>query len=1440
MNLTAAAIVFVLRRAARPATRTEPAAKAGEERLATKLGLPSLAGLSACSGLTVLAMELGWGRLARFLVGNRALAVSVLLCGVLLFLGAASLAAPALLRRARQLGLTSEQALGWALLLSALAQLLGAGATAWLIDSAPGSSAVGTGLFLLLMALPFFTSGLVFPWLLMHHPAVDAHPSQSVGYLYATNVVGSAAGSLLTTFALQPAVGTMAALALAGLVCAALGLVLALPGSGKVQRRAVLGSAAALALALVVFPYRLTPLPAGSTLIDAREDEYGIQVLSRGQNGLVTATNNNVRLVAPFPDANTIYAQHMQADPAMLLAASPRRVLNVGTGYGITAGAFSTWGDQYAQMVTIEILPFMVQHQPTFKEANYAYYEDPRVQLLAGDGRRFLSGSTERWDVIAVNPLDARLPGSSSLCTVDFWKAAKAKLDRGGVYTQLVWGPQARVLVQGFSQVFPRFLVLRAYGNSWVLVGMADDDPPVPAFRFERVTEPVRQAYRRFGITDLESFYGVLREIAEADTARWTSGLSRRPEAVLHSNDRPILEYDTRFGLLKNRRRGLVMRRFWAISLLAILSGCFGINYEVVYFRLITSRFGDMLHVQAAILATFLLGIALGARLSRRFTRWLWLMEVLVGVSAVAIHATLGQLDTSPALSGISRSGPLTVAVCALLVFPPALLVGMSVPIFSKYLSEVGGSDQRRGFKATYLLYNLGAMASVFLVEFVVVRALGHEATLFAAAAGNVLVGLALFALFPELRQPRPEPAATAAAPPLDARRLWGVLLVGVASSMFQIFFSRLAMEMVGPSRSVFTLSLSLVLLGLPLGTLLARRLKLGAVVVLAASAAILSLVLAPLAVEWLTPVRASLVEARAAPLTVALFDLAGLALLGLVPFTAFGAVLPVVLGGESTSQKDVASAMLFCGLGNSAGYLLQVMLANWLLPELGQVLLVAGVALAGLAVASGPGRSLNLRALAAPVACALALVVSFEPSELYRHHFPLAEFRLDPELKGPLSLDFRMERRSGADAALVSARNSANELIRSLFYLGHTSIVASTAGKPQPSEVLSGVLPAIWAPPGATRACVLGIGTGITAGTTAQLFEHTDAVEINAAVLALLPGFDEDNFGLRTNPRATVVHDDARVFLLHSPQAYDVVLNSVSVPNFGTAAKIYTREFFERAKKALRPGGVYLTWVGLGMNDEALLSVLGALQTTFQRCAATHLDFGYDMLACSDGPLRPRPFVDLQLPEAVRAALAPVGGPDLARAIDASHLADDVFASLDPKGLVNTDDFPVAEFASADFRIGATALQAWLSTPDLLGRDLFSAKPLTPDRKVERCFHAHAELAQKCLKEMPQLREGWKRFLLTGAAGDAAEKPAWLRRRLHFTRALHTVAPGDPDVTTLLSRLARAFAVLEPDDATANFEAARRSIEPESPESQRFLYRAIVLDQRYRRLVTR
>jgi spermidine synthase len=112
----------------------------------------------------------------------------------------------------------------------------------------------------------------------------------------------------------------------------------------------------------------------------------------------------------------------------------------------------------------------------------------------------------------------------------------------------------------------------------------------------------------------------------------------------------------------------------------------------------------------------------------------------------------------------------------------------------------------------------------------------------------------------------------------------------------------------------------------------------------------------------------------------------------------------------------------------------------------------------------------------------------------------------------------------------------------------------------------------------------VLGIALG-TGQTFAAVFkhkvEHLDCVEIDAGVVELSrKWFREANRGLLDDPRVQVHIEDGRAFMRSTHEKYDlIVLEPLQSWTAGTS-NLYTREFYEDARRILVPGGVVAQWL--------------------------------------------------------------------------------------------------------------------------------------------------------------------------------------------------------------------------------------------------------------------
>lgn len=703
------------------------------------------------------------------------------------------------------------------------------------------------------------------------------------------------------------------------------------------------------------------------------------------------------------------------------------------------------------------------------------------------------------------------------------------------------------------------------------------------------------------------------------------------------------------------------------LALLALASGVGGLAYEVLYFRHLTTLLGDLFYVHAALLAVFLAGIGLGARWARLFLPRLYLIECAIGAYALVLplltrafpFAAAGDLIPDYAL----RVSVLTVLFLAI----PSVAIGFSVPLFSAYVKQARGGAP--SFAGVYLLYNAGAALGVLVLELVVIRHLGITSTLRLTGMLNLGIGLLLATAYRPLA--RSLPAAAVSSAPFPAGVLAALALSSFGSAIYQMFYAKLCSHVFGPHRQVFALCLVMALLGVALGSWLvrARRMTFGGAVAGGLLGAVLPLAaFRPLQEYFWRITEPGLVSLHPwlAWCPAAAFGL----LLGLAAFTAWGGTVPALLLREDAVERDAGLLLCVSCLANAAGFLFYVFWGQPLLRFFDILLVLAALSAAAVALAEGRRGLRAQRWVLLAALPALLLAVRTDESHVF-----LGRWMRDvtPETK-------IVHYKHGPDNVSYVDRQG-DSAIR---YNGHPSITVRKAGRLNQAEILSGILPALGAPR-RERAMVLGMGTGLTGGTVARLFDHTDVVEINQAFFSFCRDMPDVNFDLMRNPAARVVYDDGRIHLSAQHGIYDVVVNSIPAPTYFSAGKIYTKEFYEMVRRALKPDGIFCTWLSAGdFTEEGVAVVARTIRESFAYYSLWIMRDEYVFLLCSNqgvpeiaDPARldfPADIADFWGKE------YPVLPPaDLQEAACISRGRLDQLAVGD--GAVNRDDFPVLEF---------------------------------------------------------------------------------------------------------------------------------------------------------------
>jgi len=122
---------------------------------------------------------------------------------------------------------------------------------------------------------------------------------------------------------------------------------------------------------------------------------------------------------------------------------------------------------------------------------------------------------------------------------------------------------------------------------------------------------------------------------------------------------------------------------------------------------------------------------------------------------------------------------------------------------------------------------------------------------------------------------------------------------------------------------------------------------------------------------------------------------------------------------------------------------------------------------------------------------------------------------------------------------------------------------------------------------PSPRRVLLLGWGAeGLIQEMLKSPLELIDYVQVDEGLLRAVEAFlaPGDRAAL-ASPRVHVHHVDARVYVQHARDRYDVVFANVGDPSTAALNRYFTTEFFEEVRRILAPGGVFATRVSSAVN---------------------------------------------------------------------------------------------------------------------------------------------------------------------------------------------------------------------------------------------------------------
>jgi spermidine synthase len=668
-----------------------------------------------------------------------------------------------------------------------------------------------------------------------------------------------------------------------------------------------------------------------------------------------------------------------------------------------------------------------------------------------------------------------------------------------------------------------------------------------------------------------------------------------------------------------------------------LCSGLSGLIYQVVWIRVFGNVFGNTVYSTSLVVAVFMLGLGVGSYLVGRWADRRYAaqpesllsaygyIELLIGVLGFGISVLLPRLGEIAALATsysrdangwyvLSTTSYLArVGIAVVLLTPITLLMGGTLTLLIRHLVrsdlEIGG----RRIAVLYAVNTAGAALGCFLTDFALVPAYGLRGTQMVAVGLNVVAGVGALVVAQNVRSTAS--ARVAVRRPASARATairrgvregggavpWTCLtlaMCGFAAMGMEILWFRHFTILLGGFRAVFSLLLTVILIGIGAGSLVSGYLPTArpAQWLMVVQGLFIAFSFLGLAVADASGIEHAVMADRAYQAAAGSATALGTPGYGVArPFTdlwfnarpiLFEVGLPALMMGFSfplanaliqRAERSVGHHAGVLYLSNTVGAVCGSLAAGFLfLPMLGiqgsatVLMMTAGFAVVPLHLATRPEkRSWETAALACSIfvgGAALGLWCLLPPAYLVSRAAPPFENERVLTSSEGLTEVIAVTEAPGKGRTLVTNGHPmssdawlSQRYMRALAHIPLLSI-------DNPEVVL-----------------VIGFGVGNTthAATLHPSIRRVEVADLSRGILAHAGYFKEANRDVLNDPRVVVYVNDGRHHLrMQRPGSYDLIALEPPPVGYAGVAALYSREFYALARTRLKPKGYISQWL--------------------------------------------------------------------------------------------------------------------------------------------------------------------------------------------------------------------------------------------------------------------
>jgi len=660
------------------------------------------------------------------------------------------------------------------------------------------------------------------------------------------------------------------------------------------------------------------------------------------------------------------------------------------------------------------------------------------------------------------------------------------------------------------------------------------------------------------------------------------------------------------------------------------------------------------------------------------------------------IYLTLGDAYTQASLARF--------VVCGVLLIIPATFMGATLPVLSKFVSQ----DENfigKDVGTLYSINTLGAVVGAWSSAFILMRFMGVQATISAAAAANIGIALIIYFVFKPSLKHRLQTSGSRSIKinsPLhkpDLLILLSFALAGLTALVYQVAWTRILSLLIGSSVYAFSLILTVFILGLALGTLAASRIveRINDLIRIYGLTQIIigfsSLLLIPLygaipfVNRWVYENWGQQFELVQGTNFIIIFGLL------FIPTFFMGVQFPVVIKVLATKLETVGQNVGRAYAFNTFGAIVGSFLAGFvLIPILGlQTTILSAVSinvLLGICLlVFGSQLSFNWKMYFLPGIFFLCLFVATSINPWDKSVISSGSF-LPYKIEGLKAAELKKNKilfyKEGMHTTVTTELSTSGNI-----FLRVNGKTDASLDLDMRTQLLSGFLPMLFHP-NPKSALVIGQGSGVTLGAIERFpVDAINLVEISPAVIEGSRFFNPFNHEALNDKRLTLHLEDGRNHIALSKNTYDVIVSEPSNPWISGVGALFTVDFFELLKKRLSPGGLALIWVHMNMSPNSFKSIVRSFTEKFPHVTMWESVAGDDYLLIGS-----EKEYGLSFEKMKKYLSDQVAGKDLAR-IGIRNVPDlmslmimsrDKLVDFSRKAALHTDDNSLLEFNAPEY----------------------------------------------------------------------------------------------------------------------------------------------------------